>query len=147
MFPIFPTDQEVARLAAFKTSKFPIAPNAAQFKLFVNSVTPDVNSTIATFTEATTPGYTARDVIMNAPDALPSGLAVCQSGTILNDITGTNDPPESAYGYFVTNQAGDELIFAENFSAPILLETGTRIFGVCRISQPNTNYGWVDLAN
>jgi hypothetical protein len=88
--------------------------NSTKLKLhlYKNNVTPTTSSTVGSFTESTFTGYAAQDISGWAYDTVASHVAdmVASSNTFTRTSTGAG---ESVYGYFVTDQAGTTLYFAE----------------------------------
>jgi hypothetical protein len=80
--------------------------------LYKNNVTPTTSSTVGTFTESTFAGYAAQDIAGWAYDTVASHVAdmTATANTFTRSTTGT---AENIYGYFVTDQAGTTLYFAE----------------------------------
>jgi hypothetical protein len=86
-----------------------------KLKLFSNNYTPVATSAVGDFTEATFTGYTEKTLdrdTWNAPSS--SG----GKGTITYpEQTWTAGSSQTIYGYYITNNAEDEVLWAEKFAS------------------------------
>lgn len=80
--------------------------------LYSNNFTPTTSSTVGSFTECTFAGYSAQDIDGWAYDTVASHVAdmLASAKTFTRSTTGTS---QNIYGYYVTDQAGTTLYFAE----------------------------------
>jgi len=86
--------------------------------LFTNSHTVTDASTLASFTEAAWPGYSAATPTWTTP-ATVSGVPTSTSSTIT--FTQTSAWPSTNYGMYVTDSTNLKLLGAANFSTPVVL--------------------------
>ena len=87
------------------------APENLIIRLYANNVTPDENSTEATFIEATGGGYASIglstwSVIQGTPSQAEHTEVTWTFSAAVGNI----------YGYYVTRQTGGELMWAERFT-------------------------------
>lgn len=99
-----------------------------RFKLYQNNYTPDANSIISSFTEATFDGYTfLNETVWNASALDGSNRGVSQGGTLTwtksAGATGNN-----IYGYFVTDASGNLLWAERGPAAPYPMTTVGQTF-------------------
>jgi hypothetical protein len=94
-------------------------------RLFVSDTTPGATTVLGDFTECTCGGYSGH-VIMESDytvetDGDNGKASLAQIDFVMTD---NGDPDETVYGYYVTNGAGDTLLFAERFSSSVSLPSG-----------------------
>lgn len=87
--------------------------------LYKNDYTPVAGSTLANFTPCTFPGYGLLAANFGAVGINGAGEAEMTSALLT--FTQTAASVSTVYGYFVTNGAGDQLVFAERFATPVNL--------------------------
>lgn len=88
-----------------------------KLKLFATNVTPAHNMTTATFTEANGGGYAAITLTNNSwtvADNSPVDAVYAQQTFTFTGALTTN---ATVYGYYVTNNAEDKVIWAQLFDA------------------------------
>lgn len=100
-----------------------------KYHLFTNNATPGPLSTLASFTEATWSGYAV--VIVNAGDwnvsAVEAHVGDLEAPPI--GFVNASGSPKSAYGYFVTDMAGTQLVCATLLDeAPVTKAFGDSFF-------------------
>lgn len=80
--------------------------------LYKTNVTPTTSSTVGSFTECDFAGYAAQDIANWAYDTVASHVADMKAdpNVFTRTSTGTS---QNVYGYYVTDQAGTTLYFAE----------------------------------
>lgn len=100
------------------------------FHLYSNDYTPTRSDTVADYTEATVTGYAAEDV-----DSF--GGATDLGGNVWqiqgDEITWTLDgsvTPQTLYGYYVTDQAGAQLLWAERFDTAEVVDSAAYVIPV-----------------
>jgi hypothetical protein len=88
--------------------------NSTKLKLhlYKSNTTPTTSSTVGSFTECDFAGYAAQDISGWAYDTVSAHVAdmTASANTFTRSTTGT---AQNVYGYFVTDQAGTTLYFAE----------------------------------
>jgi len=100
-----------------------IAPgDVLKLKLFKNDYTPVEGSIVGEFTEADTAGYTAIDLAKaDWTVGTDTGVTTAEQPQKTFTLTGAG----SHYGYYITDEAGTGLLWAERFSdAPHTLPSG-----------------------
>lgn len=110
-----------------------------KLKLYGNNVTPAVTDTVASYTEVTGGGYVevtltfANWVVTDGPPA----VAVYNAFQDF-DFTGVPSGPGTVYGYIITNNAEDLLLWAERFpTVPLEPINGSQIRIKPRITLDN----------
>ncbi len=98
-------------------------PNPISVHLYVNNVSPDEDSTIATFTEATFPGYGVG--LTDFPtDAFTNGDGQAEiDGGSPAFFSSSGTSTQTAYGYFVDDGTYTTLLWAERFTSPVSFTT------------------------
>lgn len=85
--------------------------------LFVNNITPGKSSIVSELTEASFAGYAKRSLTFGLPKRDENGNIGMDSG--LSTWQPTDGVlPQTAYGYFVTNSAGTQLLGGAKFENP-----------------------------
>jgi len=101
------------RLMEYMTGK--VTPGDYKLKLFVNDITPASTDTVSTYTEMSTQGYASATLTMSSWSvAQASGKAEASYPVVTFTFDGTGGDT-TVYGYFVTDNAGTTLLFAERF--------------------------------
>lgn len=91
------------------------------YHLYVNNQAPTHQDTLANYVEASFPGYVAQTV---GPwfGAVLSADFHAQAIAALLTFQNTSGTPTNVFGYFVTNAANNQLLFAERFAgAPLTI--------------------------
>jgi len=115
-------------------NEFAVAGNlfdGAKVHLYANDFTPDDQSVIGDFVEATYTGYAPSTVVVwsaagyapNGRPTLPGGTKTFVSGSPLL-IANT------VYGYYVTDTAGTKLLWSERFVTPVIISAPAQIIAV-----------------
>lgn len=132
------------RLSELNGIFYPGSPNNTRLKLYMNDVTPDANSVLASFTEADYVGYADVALTMGAVGLNNQNLPVSQSNLC-------SFQPSAAgwtglvYGIYIVDVSSN-LICAQRFDNPEPMDTELSIIkGVWRTSEPLTNYGWISV--
>jgi len=90
------------------------AANATKYKmhLYSNNFSPTTASVLANFTECTFAGYAAADCSNWTAPTVTSHVATIQAdaNTFTRSTTGSS---QNVYGYYITDQAGTTLYYAE----------------------------------
>lgn len=110
-----------------------------KLKLYSNNVTPVVTDTVASFTEVTGGGYAEITLTFaNWTVTLgPPAVAVYNSFQDF-DFTGVTGGAGTVYGYIITNNAEDLLLWAERFpTVPLSPINGSQIRIKPRITLDN----------
>lgn len=100
-----------------------------KYHLYTNNFTPNDAMVIGDFTEATFPGYATQNATPGSW-ASPSDDGTCSTSSSTSQVyTTTGASGESAYGYYVTDNADGVLLFAEKFvgGAVPLTTTGSSV--------------------
>jgi hypothetical protein len=116
---LFPDNGLVYQLTQILTTN-------VKYRLFANNVTPTLNDTLATYTEASFAGYAA--VSQNWSNFTINGVANHQGYALAPPVTFTNTSgsTQTVYGYYVTDDLNTTLLAAARFDgAPISIPTGT----------------------
>ena len=87
--------------------------------LYKNNFTPNKDMVLSDFTEATFGSYAAKTLTRATwtPAVTFSGIAISFYGTLPLTWTSSSGP-QTCYGYYVTEDAGGELLFAQAFDSP-----------------------------
>lgn len=88
-------------------------------ELYKNDYTPQADSVPGSFTKATFPGYAALAAAFGSVGINAAGQAEMTSALLT--FTQTAAGAQTIYGYFVTNNTGTQLLFAERFGTPVAL--------------------------
>ena len=98
-----------------------------RFRLFSNDLQPDHDTVVADFTEANFTGYSFR--ALQRTGWLPASQLSVQQARIQygTDLTWTPASNQTVYGYYVTNQAGTRVLWANRFAAPLSIQTGVEL--------------------
>lgn len=84
--------------------------------LYQNDYFPTLNSVIADFTDATYPGYVRQNVnFPNAEQFDPQGHCFIVGNALTFLSTGAPQPHQRIYGYYISNAAGNRIVWAERF--------------------------------
>lgn len=102
---------------------------ADKVALFINNISPDLDSTLDDFTLATFNGSAPKDMFVDGNATVYSdpltGEYVIEAQQALAGLnfvcTAAPGAPETVYGYIITNAAGDTLLGGEKFDDPILI--------------------------
>jgi len=89
--------------------------------LFENNITPDQDTVFGDFVEATYIGYAAQ------PQNFGAAAIVAHKGTIvgtapLSFVVTTTGSPDTIYGYLVADANTGEVVYAERFASPQVME-------------------------
>lgn len=93
--------------------------------LFKNDYTPDDDSVLVDFTESTFTGYATVPILraeMGAP-AIDTNVAYTTRDTA-PEFTCSGGSPENAYGWYLTSDDDDTVIFAQRFDTPRVMAPG-----------------------
>ena len=85
-----------------------------KLKLFTTDVTPDDDTVLVDLTEASGNGYAAK-TLTGASWAISTSVGVTTASYAEQTFTFTG-ALGNVYGYFITNGAGDELLWCERFT-------------------------------
>lgn len=100
-----------------------IAPGeTVKLKLYTNDITPDEDTVVGDFTEAVAAGYAAISLAkVDWTIATSVGVTTAEQPQKTFTLTGAS----TDYGYYITDEAGTGLLWAERFSdAPHTLPSG-----------------------
>lgn len=113
------------RLLARTLSGFTPDAHDMALRLYSNDYTPDVNSVLASFTEATFSGYFRQwlDSALWGSPVTVSGKAESTYGVDPLAWTVT-DAGQTVYGYYVEESATGVVLWAERFNVPRVLTNG-----------------------
>ena len=89
------------------------APENLVIHLYANDVTPDENTTTATFTEVTGGGYSSIALTPGSFSIVTGSPSQAEHTEVTWTFTGAVG---NVYGYYVTRQTGLETMWAERFS-------------------------------
>lgn len=107
-----------------KTGQQSISLSNCKYHLYVNNVSPSHGDTLGTYTEATYTGYAAITAGGWSAPALDGTFHAMSTATLMT-WANTSAGSVSIYGYFVTDNAGTTLLYAELFSgAPLTIPVG-----------------------
>lgn len=97
--------------------------NGAKAHLFTNAIVPTADSVVSNFSEATFTSYVAATISWNTP-AYTNGnnQAEMTAGTLVF-VAGASPTTQTIYGAFVTDSGGTNLLWAERFSIPVLVNS------------------------
>ena len=128
LLPIFPVWDallvpDVGEVLMLSYSLNKIAPgDSVKLKLFTNDYTPVEASVIASFTEAVAAGYAAID-LAKADWSIATDTGVTTAAQAQKTFTLT--AASTNYGYYITNNDGSQVLWAERFSdAPHTIPAG-----------------------
>jgi hypothetical protein len=148
MFPVYPTTAYVERLTALNASFYPTdSPDEKTVaRLFTNDITPDLNSSVVSFTEADFATYVQKPVEMSPVSLNDQGLVTSRSG-LLNWSTLAGAATQTIYGVFIVSLLTGKLVAAQRFEQPQQVggPLPQSVSGVWRTSEPLTTYGWIDV--
>ena len=97
-------------------------PTEVKLRLFTNNYTPVEGSVVANFTEATAAGYAAI-VLAGASWTIASSAGVTTAAYAQQTFTLT--AASTNYGYYITNNDGSQVLWAERYSdAPHTIPSG-----------------------
>lgn len=104
-------------------------PGNQTLKLFVNNVTPDDDSTAASFTEMSTHGYAAKTLTKTSWVATQGATGQpCSAAYAAQTWTFTAASAVSVYGYYIIDVTTGKLLWAEKFaSAKVVENAGDQI--------------------
>ena len=121
------TVAELERQAEVIVGRVSGAPNWV-LRLFVNNITPTINSVPADFVQASFTGYVPRTLTPATwqPPALMGDRAQVEYGSVPLEWTLTAGP-QVVYGYYVTNTLDGTLRWAERFDTPRSLNVNDRL--------------------
>ncbi len=97
---------------------------ARSLRLYKNDYTPVPTSAVADFVEATFPGSEGKFInhLLWSAAVTVAGEAVSQYDSMAQQWTNTGEESQTVYGYYVTNEDGDEVLWAQRFTDPINVE-------------------------
>lgn len=99
------------------------APDNVVLHLYTNNVTPDEADVVGTYTEATAAGYSAI-TLTGASWSVATVTGTTTASYAQQTFTFTAAEP-AVYGYYVTNNAGTVLLWAERFTdGPYAIPSG-----------------------
>lgn len=96
-------------------------PDNLKLKLYTNNKTPAKADTVANYTESTATGYAAK-TLTGTDWTYASNAGVTTASFAAQTFTYT--AAETVYGYYVTNNAGTTLMWAELFSSVFNIPSG-----------------------
>lgn len=107
--------------------RYLLASNLLYLRLFTNNFTPVITDVAAAFTEATYPGYAAKnltlaDVDADGFDANWNYFTLSNNNLFL--CTGTSGLPQTVYGWFITGNlegTGPLVICSNKYTTPIVI--------------------------
>lgn len=101
-----------------------------KMRIFVNNITPDANTVIGDFTEATFTGYSAASLTTwSAPSIDGTGASI--STTVQGQFTGTSGGGTgNMYGYYLTDSGGTTLYGCERFAGAPIAQAQNVVFQV-----------------
>jgi hypothetical protein len=143
MWPTYTTNQLLARLTALNALNYGGAPLGSELALYINDVTPDANSVLASFEEPDFEGYERVPLTMTPPSLNDSLIPVSQSNLCTFRPTSLGEA-FVAYGVLVVKSG--LIVAGQRFDIPINMGSTTQaINGVWRTSEPLSNYGWLSV--
>jgi hypothetical protein len=148
-FPVFTTNEYLARLTALITAEYPVeVGDETMCRLFKNNVTPDANSTAASFEQADFNGYAAVKVVMQPPSMNDQGMVVSKSN-LINFSTAPGEDVQTVYGVYFQSLINDRILAAQKFDTPQVMGGALpqAVSGVWRTSEPLSTLGWIDVEN
>lgn len=99
-----------------------------KLKLFVNNVVPTINTVVGDLTECNSAGYSEKTL---EGDQWEVGTLGGLTSASYLEQTFDIDEEVLIYGYYVTNQSGDKILWVERFEgAPFSLPTGGGSIGI-----------------
>ena len=113
---VVPNNSEVIMLQYITNND---APENLSLRLYINNVTPDENSTLATFTEVLNEsGYTTggQSLTPGSWSIVSGNPSQAEHTEMTWTFTGALTAPGDGYGYYVTRDTGGELMWAERFT-------------------------------
>ncbi|MCK4447173.1 MAG: hypothetical protein KAW56_08825 [Candidatus Marinimicrobia bacterium] len=127
MLPVFPAldallvpDVGEVLLLSYALNK--VAATDVKLRLFTNDYTPVEGSVVANFTEAVAAGYAAI-ALAGADWTIATSVGVTTAEQPQKTFTFT--AASTDYGYYITNNAGTQVLWAERFSdAPHTIPSG-----------------------
>lgn len=87
-----------------------------RLRLYTNDHQPGALDTVAAYTQLVASGYAPPAVNAWQPSTTAAGEAVLRHSVLTLNFTVTN---LTVYGYYMTNQAGNAILWAERFSIPV----------------------------
>lgn len=97
--------------------------NDAKAHLFINSIVPTVDSIVSNFSEATFTSYAAQSVVWNSPSYVNGNNQAEMTGGTLVFVAGSAPTLQTIYGAFITDLGGTNLLWAERFSIPVIINS------------------------
>lgn len=92
-----------------------VTPADVVLRLFQSNTTPAETDTTATYTEATFTGYSAI-TLTNANWTITEGAPTYASYAQQTFTSSAGSQNQNVYGYYITNNAGTKVLWAERFS-------------------------------
>lgn len=124
---IVPSSASFYQACAIKLQSYFItkAGGTPYYRLFVNDIVPNAQTTVTDFVEATSallPNYSAQFFNFNstAYQAEDSTFHATNDSRVLTHTYGTAAPNTFVYGFFLTNSAKTILVGSGRFSTPVL---------------------------
>ena len=114
---VLPTSQSIAIIDALKAVGNLL--DDCVVHLFVNNIAVTASTELADFTEATWNGYAASSAVVWGETYTDSNGDAITIGDTKQFHAADPVVAETNYGYYITDTAGTELKFAENFATPI----------------------------
>lgn len=95
-----------------------------RLKLYSNDYTPVAGSTPGDFTEANFTGYAAKNLVRGSWNAPSTNVQLAAEIAYSAVQTWTPTSNQTIYGYYVTNVAGDTVLYARKFVTPVSVTNG-----------------------
>jgi hypothetical protein len=115
-------------LLAGDTTNLNQAANQNKVRLFVNNIVPNENSVVGDFTEATFTGYAGINQALGAPSTITDPISGQQkiiiaptSGSYVFSATGAVSPPQTVYGFYLTDKNSTKVLAFQLLPVPITI--------------------------
>lgn len=120
---------DVGELIVMKTLKNGTGLGNWYCMLFQNNYTPVATTVYADLTEATYTGYLAQLQNFGTPTEV-SGKAKMVGTAPLNFVVTVTGSPVTVYGYFIGDALTGEVVYAERFSSPQVMQNAGDTIGI-----------------
>jgi hypothetical protein len=97
-------------------------------RLFKNNVVPDPSYTIAAFIESTFPGYAAVPLTGDFGDPVQVANGQFQISGTSHQFSFTSGTVETAYGWYLTSTADNNVRFSFLFASPVFFTNGVVVY-------------------
>jgi hypothetical protein len=97
--------------------------HGAKAHLFINAIVPTVDSIVSNFSEATFTSYASATITWNTPAYTNGNNQAELTGGTLVFVSGSAPTLQTVYGAFVTDSGGTNLLWAERFTIPVVINS------------------------